>query len=224
MGNAIIGEYPGVEMIHRGGTNEERLYLYDLKFDCGDDICLVKATDMPDLKNLIARHKARYCIPALFCRPKMHVLDFPCGSGYGSQILNIFDVKYEGRDNDLPTIEYAKHFYNGCFVYDDLTNPHLADREYDVIACIEGLEHIEGKHQQRLIEYFYNALKFGGVLVVTTPEKKNGNDNPYHKQELMRNEFEDLLLWKFNDYQVLTVKDTNHKGEMTNFMYGVCRK
>lgn len=209
--------------IYRGGTNEERLYLYDSKFDCGDDICMVKATDMPDIKNLVARHKARYCIPALFCRPKMKILDFPCGSGYGSTMFGFVDVKYEGRDNDLPTVEYAKQFYNGCFTYDDLTNPHLADREYDVIACIEGLEHIEKDQQFRLIGYFYDALKHGGVLVVTTPEKGEGT-NPYHKHERFKADFEILLRSKFLDVQLLCVKENNHKGEMTNFMYGVCRK
>ncbi len=212
-------------MIERGGKNEERLYLYDLKLDCLDDICIVRKTDMPDMPNLIARHKARYYLPTMFCRPGMNILDFPCGSGYGSIIFDNLSVKYEGRDVDPVTIEYANYIYRtGAFLVDDLTEPHLSERIYDVIACIEGLEHIEKIYQERLIKYFYDALVHSGILIITTPERKEQITNPYHKWELTRNEFESLLKKQFLDVQILIVNEENHNGEKTNFMYGICRK
>ena len=209
-------------MITRGGTNEERLYLYDLKFDCGDDIVVVRHTDMPDIYGLITRHKARYHLVTGFCRHNDIILDFPCGSGYGSEI--ILSNFYEGRDNDEISIAYAEHFYRGNFKIDDLTNPHLKDRTYNVIACIEGLEHIEQIHQGRLIKYFHDALVHGGTLVITTPERKEQITNPYHKWELTKDEFEALLKEQFKDFQILCVKEENHKGEKTNFMWGIAKK
>lgn len=209
-------------MITRGGTNEERLYLYDLKFDCGDDIVVVRHTDMPDIYGLITRHKARYHLVTGFCRHNDIILDFPCGSGYGSEI--ILSNFYEGRDNDEISIAYAEHFYRGNFKIDDLTNPHLKDRTYNVIACIEGLEHIEQMHQGRLIKYFYDALVHGGTLVITTPEREGAITNPYHKWELGKLEFEALLKEQFRDVQILVQKDIDHTGKKTRFLYGIARK
>ena len=212
-------------MITRGGIDEERLYLHDLKFDCGDDICIVKKTDMPDINRVCARHGSRYQFAGTFARPGIKVLDFPCGSGYGSVILQLTgNMYYDGRDNDEVSIEYAKQFYRGEFKVDDLTNPHLENRVYDLIACIEGLEHIEQIHQSRLIKHFYDALVHGGTLVITTPERDGEITNPYHKWELGKLEFEALLKTQFNDVQIIVKKDIDHKGNKTRFLYGIARK
>lgn len=211
--------------IYRGGKDEERLYLYDSKFDCGDDVCIVRHTDMPQIAYISARHKGRYCIPAMFCRPGWKVLDFPCGSGYGSEIFEqVTSVQYEGRDSDLPTLEYAKNFYRGAFLFDDLREPHLSERYYNLIACVEGLEHIEHIFQSKLIKYFFDALVQGGILTVTTPEKKEETTNQYHKHELTKNEFSELLNLNFLDVQMLSIKDTLHNGVETNLLWGICQK
>jgi len=207
-----------------GGKNEERLYMKDDKFDCDDDLIIVHKTDMQNMDDLIARHKGRYCIPAAFCRPRMKVLDFPCGSGYGSELFEPFGVYYHGMDADKATILYAENQYRGRFSVGDLTNPQLKERYFDVIACIEGLEHIEERFQPRLIEEFYKALVYDGLLVITTPEKKGETVNEYHKHELTREEFEKLLKARFKDVQILEIKDELHNGTQTNLLVGICRK
>lgn len=207
-----------------GGKNEERLYLFDDKFDWDDTLVIVKKTDMPNIDHLIARHKGRYYIPAALCRPRMKVLDFPCGSGYGAEIFEPFGVHYEGMDADQATILYADLHYRGNFSVQDLTNPHLKERHYDLIACIEGLEHIEERFQSRLIEEFYKALSWGGTLVVTTPEKWGETTNEYHKHELTKDEFRRLIGEKFKDVQILEIKDELHNGTQTNLLFGICRK
>jgi len=209
-------------MIERGGTNEERLYLHYAKFDCMDDIVVVKPTDMPNINGLVIRHRARYLFAASFYRKGNEVLDFPCGSGYGSTIFPT--ILYEGRDNDIVSIEYAKQFYKGIFNVDDLTNPHLEVRSYNLIVCIEGLEHIEQVYQNRLIKCFYDALLHGGTLVITTPERDGEITNPYHKWELGKLEFEALLKEQFEDVQILVQKDVDHTGKKTRFLYGIAKK
>lgn len=213
-------------MIQVGGINEERLYLNDLKFDCLGDIVIVRKTDMPDIEKTIARHKGRYYFVASFCRPAMKVLDFPCGSGYGAEILGLQKVIYHGMDSDEISINYAEFYYgkHGFFEMGNLKRPKLEDGEYDLIACIEGLEHIDEKYQERLVESFYNALVDGGTLIITSPEKIGDTTNPYHLHEFTKEEFEALLKICFMDVQLLCIKDVNHKGEKTNFMWGICRK
>ena len=108
-------------MIERGGTIDERLYLYDLVIDDWDKydessehIINFKKSDLPNMEGMIERHKARYFLPAFFCRPGMKVLDFPCGSGYGSEIIRSLGGEYYGKDIDAPTIEYCRRIYSLC--------------------------------------------------------------------------------------------------------------
>ncbi len=214
-------------MIEIGGTKScGRLYLNELKLDCLDDIVIVKKTDKPNIEDTIARHKGRYHFVTSFCRPGMKVLDFPCGSGYGAEILGLQEVIYHGIDNDEITVNYAKFYYSkyGFFGMGNLKQPKLEDGEYNLIACIEGFEHIEAKYQDRLVESFYNALIDGGTLIITSPEKAGETTNPYHLHELTKIEFETLLNTCFVDVQILCLKDINHKGEKTNFMWGICKK
>ncbi len=216
-------------MLERGGTSEERLFLYDkvvtIKGEFGEnEEYLIRKTDMPDIDKIIQRHKARYMLPAFFVRSGMKILDFPCGSGYGSQILSGGGVEYEGRDYDRATIEYCRNYYAGTFVVDDLSNPDLCRMKYDLIACIEGLEHIEQKYQQSLIKAFYEVLKPNGILVISTPEKNEQNINPYHKCELTKKGFEELLRYQFKDVQIIEHEDILHNGIKSNMLYGICRK
>jgi len=212
----------------RGGKNEERLYLRD-SFELG-----IKATDMPDMPNLIARHKARYHLGAFLARPGMKVLDFPCGSGYGYDLFkDIIHEKvgghYLGVDNDGPSIEYAKLHYLGDYQIGDMKKPYEMPYEwFDLICCIEGLEHIEKEYQEPLIERLQKALVPRGTLLVSMPEapEKSGPNpfNPYHLHELTFNDFESLLRGFFNNVQIICHEDTLHNGKKANLMFGICRR
>ncbi len=217
-------------IIHRGGTDEERLYLYDKTFMFNFEKVIVKKTVLPGMEEIIARHKARYYIPSFFVRTRMRVLDFPCGSGYGCDIIPR-DAFYEGRDYDEVTIEYCKRLYSGFgdFFVEDLRKPFLPYDHYDVIACIEGIEHIEQEYQLPLIRAFNKALKPNGVLVVSSPENPEGisgpsKTNPYHLWELTRLSFTNILGEFFNDVQIFSHKETLHNGQQATCLYGICRK
>ena len=218
-------------MIERGGKNEERLYIYDLNFRHGrDDVCVTK-TDMPNLNDIIARHRARYFLPASFCRRDMKVLDFPCGSGYGYQILGEL-AAYEGLDIDDVSLEYARKIYfNSLKVFrkGNLCEPHITKNAYDIIACIEGIEHIESEFHKPLIDSFHAGLVPGGRLFVTCPESKKAvsgpsDKNPYHKHELTEKDFHSLLQSAFSNTVIFKTKDVLHNGSIQNMMYAICTK
>lgn len=229
-------------VIRLGGTVScGRLYLQDLEFTMsnGTEVIVQKrCIENIDMADFVARHKGRYYLVGLFCRPGFKVLDFPCGSGYAADILKELGVIYEGRELDSPTVEYATRVYGGPttkFIYDDLCNPQLTVEEYDVIACIEGLEHIDKKCQNPLIGKFKDALKVGGTLIVSSPENQTGisgpsSTNKWHIWELTRADFLLLLHSHFSrqDVELITHKTILHTGEQateqTTCFYGICHK
>lgn len=214
------------EMTKRGGTDLERLFLEDSEFA---DKTNIAGVDMPDL---IARHKGRYALCGLFLRPGFKILDFPCGSGYASRLLEPFGADYLGLEHDDVTIQHARAIYGGPlinFAYGDLTAPNLPNESFDTIGCIEGLEHIEGHFQIPLLQSFYLALKPGGTLIVSSPEalEVSGPNpkNPYHFHELTRNDFLVLL----NQIGFAAVEIISHTarlstGQLGTCLYGVCHK
>lgn len=225
------------KVISRGSNDGERLYLWDMEFDMpiGEKV-KVKATNETgiDMLELIARHKGRYYLVGLFCRPDYHVLDFPCGSGYAAEILRPLGVRYRGLDFDPYTIEYARRLYGNDttqFAVADLRHPPEGLRNYNVIGCIEGLEHIEIEYQDNLIASLKSALKSGGILVVSSPENPTGLSgrsvhNKYHLGELTRSDFLALLHRHFRpeDVELVTHKDYLSTHVYTTCLYGICHK
>ncbi len=217
--------------------DEERIYPKDAHFTMPDGIKVsvtrsrIAAADMPQL---FARHEGRYFQVGVFCRPGYRVLDFPCGSGYAAALFAPFGVRYEGRDIDTVTVEYARQVYGAGgaqFGAGDLRKPDLPKEAYEVIGCIEGLEHIEMEHQDALINAFKDALKQGGVLVISSPENPDGRSgasshNQWHVGELTRDDFMALLRRHFpaEDIELVTCPALLSSGVTTSMFLGICHK
>jgi 2-polyprenyl-3-methyl-5-hydroxy-6-metoxy-1,4-benzoquinol methylase len=230
------------DTIHLGGVNTQRLYLRDFEWtrSTGERVVVKKSliSDDPEnierLEDMIARHIARYGLVGLFCRPKYRVLDFPCGSGYAAGFLSEFGVHYEGRELDAVTVEYARQLYGSAsarFDVGDLTQPRLEAEAYDVIGCIEGLEHIGPTHQRLLLAAFEKALKPEGVLVVSSPENPTGRSGPSltnkdHAWELTRTDFVELLRQHFapDRIEIVTHRAVLDPGGLMTCLYGICHK
>lgn len=218
-------------MIELGGNQEERLYLHEVRFvHKGEDVW-IKKTDMPNIQEIISRHKGRYHLGAFYMRYGMNVLDFPCGSGYGLEIIGE-GTNYHGRDIDPVTIEYCRKIYcNSSKTFDvgDMTKPVIQRNHYDIIMCIEGLEHIEGKYQASLIEDFYKGLKKGGRLIISSPlsqygESEKSRTNPYHLWELSELDFIEMVEMVFDNVQFIKETEILHNGEKAEYLYAICRK
>ena len=149
-------------------------------------------------------HMHRYA----FARPLAHglrVLDAACGEGYGSALLADAAEEVLGLDISPQAIAHARARYgtraNLRFDVADCTAlDHLPSASFDLIASFETLEHVEA--QERMLDGFARLLKPGGLLLVSTPDKRNYSDipgtvNEYHVRELYRDQFETLLASRF---------------------------
>lgn len=158
-------------------------------------------------------HMHRYA----FARPLargLRVLDAACGEGYGSALLADAAEEVLGLDISPQAIAHARARYgtraNLRFDVADCTAlDHLPSASFDLIASFETLEHVEA--QERMLDGFARLLKPGGLLLVSTPDKRNYSDipgtvNEYHVRELYRDQFEALLASRFAAHRLFGQK------------------
>jgi 2-polyprenyl-3-methyl-5-hydroxy-6-metoxy-1,4-benzoquinol methylase len=100
---------------------------------------------------------------------------------------------------------------------------------FDIIGCLEGIEHIEEKFHDNLISALKKALKKDGVLIVSSPESQTSVSGPsisnqWHKWEMTGSDFIKLLRKHFETVEFITQKATLSTGVSTTCYYGVCHK
>jgi ubiquinone/menaquinone biosynthesis C-methylase UbiE len=150
-------------------------------------------------------HLHRYALAKEFVQGKK-VLDIACGDGYGSHILAEIAEVVQGVDIDESIITKAKNKYkrkNMAFTAGSVEKIPFDTASFDVVVSFETLEHISA-HDTMLAE-IKRVMKSGGILLISTPDKKNYGDkpgytNPFHKKELYEAEFK-ALLKKYFRYQ-----------------------
>lgn len=143
-------------------------------------------------------HLHRYAMAMELCRDKK-VLDIACGEGYGSKLLRTVAAVVTGVDIDAQTVENARKKYSGPgldFLTGSAAAIPLPDAAYDVVVSFETIEHHD-QHEEMMQE-IRRVLRPGGVLIISSPDKKYYSDvpgykNPFHVKELYKQEFEALI-------------------------------
>jgi 2-polyprenyl-3-methyl-5-hydroxy-6-metoxy-1,4-benzoquinol methylase len=230
----------GNQLIVRGGATTERLFTCDDEFvlPSGSRV-IVRKSDMPNAKlgmqDVFARGLARYGAVALYCRPGKSLLDVPAGCGYSAPFLRQFGVTYLGIDVDEPTVEFARRNFGGsgiAFEVGDMREPDFGEGCFDIIGCIEGIEHISQEFQAPLIRALRRCLKPNGVMIVSSPEpvtKISGpsDHNPDHLWELCEPDFIALLREAFGAPNVELLSQRNvvlSTGATTRCLFGICHR
>lgn len=149
-------------------------------------------------------HMHRYAFARPFARG-LRVLDAACGEGYGSALLADLADEVLGLDISGQAVAHARARYgtrtNLRFDTADCTAlDHLPSASFDLIVSFETLEHVEA--QERMLDGFARLLRPDGLLLVSTPDKRNYTDipgtvNEFHVRELYRDQFETLLASRF---------------------------
>jgi ubiquinone/menaquinone biosynthesis C-methylase UbiE len=159
------------------------------------------------LHDITIEHLHRYALAKEFVAGKT-VLDIACGEGYGSNLLAETALLVRGVDIDESVIAKAKNKYsrkNLSFAAGSVEKIPFEAASFDVVVSFETLEHISA-HDTMLAE-IKRVLKHGGILLISTPDRKSYSDmpgysNPFHKKELSEQEFR-VLLKKYFRYQEL---------------------
>lgn len=165
------------------------------------------------VREIAYEHWHRYAF-AMSLIEGRQVLDAACGEGFGAALLAKKAASVKAVDIDAASIEHARQRYGAivCLSFDqaDVTRlDALPDNSFDVITSFETLEHV--MEHDRMLAGFYRLLKQDGLLLISTPDKKNYTDatgvvNPHHVRELYFDEFSTLLDTHFQAKKIYTQK------------------
>jgi len=143
-------------------------------------------------------HLHRYYAAAGLINGK-DVLDLACGEGYGSAIMAKYAASVTGADIDQASIDwanqkYTNHHSNLHFTQASATAQPFADNSFDAVISFETIEHLDMQMQEQFLQEIKRVLRAGGILVMSTPDKKNysnryEHENHFHLKEFYREEF-----------------------------------
>jgi SAM-dependent methyltransferase len=154
-------------------------------------------------------HLHRYALAREWCSGK-EVLDIACGEGYGSHLLAQVAANVTGVDIDAATINLAVRKYKHPrlrFLEGSAVKMPVADASCDVVVSFETLEHHD--QHKAMMQEIKRVLKPGGLLIMSSPDKRYysdvpGYNNPFHVQELYKDEFKALVKTYFSHTQFLS--------------------
>ncbi len=123
------------------------------------------------------------------------VLDFGCGSGYGTKVL-------KEHFNDVSSFDMYPDGYQpeGLDVCQDLSK--FENNSFDIITCFEVIEHMGEEDQQILMNDLSKLLTHNGTLFISTVRKidppPTENRKKEHVRELTFEELYSICSSKFN--------------------------
>jgi len=103
---------------------------------------------------------------------KSSVLDAGCGSGIVPSLLSAYKAcTGVGIDIRKECIEFASGKTPAFKFYQGDIRDFSVDSQFDVVLCMEVLEHFEPQDRIKIINRLDDHLKSGGVLIITFPSR-----------------------------------------------------
>lgn len=142
-------------------------------------------------------------------------LDLGCGLGGNLQLLDAHCKRWHGIDPSAEAVQWCRERWCGdeesdAVVVGDATDLDLANDSFDLVLCLDVLEHLD---DVAAVTEIHRVLRPGGLLVVTVPAHSYlWNENDDFSQHLRRYDrkrlvsvlsgFEDLDVsyWNFTSF------------------------
>jgi 2-polyprenyl-3-methyl-5-hydroxy-6-metoxy-1,4-benzoquinol methylase len=97
------------------------------------------------------------------------ILDAGCGAGNLVFEVAPFCRLVVGCDADPARLSVGAQGRRGVYVRADIQHLSFADEAFDLIACMEVLEHLDQRITPQVLNEFHRLLKPQGKLLITTP-------------------------------------------------------
>ncbi|MCO8123442.1 class I SAM-dependent methyltransferase [Stieleria sp. TO1_6] len=150
------------------------------------------------------------------------VLDVPCGMGWGTSLIKNTE-KLIGIDIAEDAISEANARYGNVasFEVGSMDDLGFGDETFDVVACLEGIEHVDISIGKKFLQESFRVLAKNGLLLISSPHTESGehSGNPFHVHEYSKDELADMLEKHFS------IDSVSHR-KVDNLVvdYFVCRK
>jgi 2-polyprenyl-3-methyl-5-hydroxy-6-metoxy-1,4-benzoquinol methylase len=137
---------------------------------------------------LFLKQKKAYQYAGQYCNDKV-VLDYGCGSGYGTALLSQHASHVIGVDTEEDVIDFCNRTIKSSKLafskVDSDSSIPFNDKAFDVIVSFQVIEHVNDV--RRYLLELKRVLKDNGVLFITTPNRKYRLlpfQKPWNKQHL----------------------------------------
>ena len=128
-------------------------------------------------------HVFRYEWAKPFCDGRV-VLDYGCGTGYGSYVLSDGAKKVVGHDTSPEALAWAAHYAARASNLSFTSEPP-ADI-FDCITCFECIEHVPDP--EATLDWLASHAR--ECVLISTPEPpEKGSWSPFHTREFSQDEF-----------------------------------
>ena len=143
-------------------------------------------------------HFPRYALAAHLAQDQ-RVLDFGCGTGYGTARLANIAKSVVGMDISDEAIDWARAMHRNPRIRFDVRSDlgrGFDAGSFDIVTCFEMIEHVDHPTQIATVQSISRLLAPNGKLIISTPDPQFTapyGDNPYHLREMTEQEFRQLL-------------------------------
>lgn len=162
----------------------------------GERMVLEHYGSTPEDRLIRCMHMAAYEF-ALPLANEKRVLDYGCGSGYGSSLVASRALRVDGVDVDPESIAYAAGHYRGANLSFRLLDPAeglpFADGSFDLVLSFQVFEHVASP--DLYLKEIVRVLAPGGQLVLITPNRSVRLfhwQRPWNRWHLTEYDFETL--------------------------------
>ena len=151
-------------------------------------------------------HRYHFALPLAAGK---RVLDAACGEGYGTALLATRASHAIGVDVSADVVAAARRRYgdrpNLEYAAARCEATGLADASVELVVSFETLEHLGDP--EALVREAARVLAPGGLFLVSTPNRSVYTEardyhNPFHAQELSREDFERVLAARFEKVSI----------------------
>jgi len=175
----------------------------------------------------------KYCISLVSGKK---VLDYGCGSGYGTELISDHCLQITGVDISPEAIAHAQSHFNGPNLsYLQIERAEIAplpftDSSFDVVLSFQVIEHVQDVSVYlREIE---RVLRPDGYVIIATPDRSSRLFsfqkpwNMWHLREYTQDQLKDTMESRFSGVNILQIggkKDVleielNRTGRLRQFL------